>query len=166
MSFDWKETLGAIAPTIAAAIGGPFAGVAVRMATEALGVSNDENALQEAVASGNPDVMVKLKQVDADFKIKMRELDVKETEIRVDNTKSARALFSINKWPQIVLSCVFITGYFGVIIYLFKYGISLDADTKSILTLLLGLLTREIPTIMQFWFGSSVGSKDKDAIKK
>lgn len=161
MSFDWRETLAAVAPTIATAIGGPFAGVAVKMVADKLGIESSESALQEAVASGNPDVMLQLKQVDADFKIKMRELDIKEQQLNVDNTKSARSLFSVNKWPQITLSAIFIVGYFAVLIYLFSGSVKMNDDTKGILTLLLGLITREVPTIMQFWFGSSVGSKEK-----
>jgi len=36
-----------------------------------------------------------------------------------------------------------------------------SSDIKDTVILLIGLLTREVPTIMQFWFGSSSGSKDK-----
>ena len=121
MSFDWKETLAAVAPTIATAIGGPFAGMADKMAADKLGIESSESALQEAVVSGNPDVMLQLKQVDADFKIKARELDIKEQQLNVENTKSARSLFAVNKWPQITLSAIFIVGYFAVLIYLFIY---------------------------------------------
>ena len=67
-----------------------------------------------------------------------------------------------NKIPQILLSILFIIGYF-TILALFILGIvRLSVEFKDVIILLIGILTREIPTIMQFWFGSSSGSKDKD----
>jgi hypothetical protein len=161
MSFDWKETLATVAPTIATALGGPLAGVAVNMVASKLGIEPTQEAVQSAIASGDPSVMLQLKQVESEFKVKMRELDIKEMEVHAQNTDSARKLYAVNKWPQITLSALFITGYFAVLIYLFSGKVQLDDDTRAILTLLLGLITREVPTIMQFWFGSSVGSKEK-----
>lgn len=68
-----------------------------------------------------------------------------------------------DKRPQIVLSGVFIIGYFAVLLVLLTGNADISGPSKEVVLILLGLLTREVPTIMQFWFGSSIGSKDKAA---
>ena len=164
---SWKNTLATIAPTIATALGGPLAGVAVKMASDALGIDADEKALEQAITTGDPEVMLKLKQVDNDFIYKMEELGFKKEELAFKDRASARELFKVNKYPQIVLSSVFIIGYFIVLSFLLSGEITLPDSMKDVVVLLLGILTREVPTIMQFWFGSSSGSKDKaDEIKR
>lgn len=65
------------------------------------------------------------------------------------------------KLPQIGLSVLFIAGYFLILYTLLTGGILIPESMKDTSILLLGILTREVPTIMQFWFGSSSGSKDK-----
>jgi hypothetical protein len=158
---NWKETLAAIAPTVATAIGGPMAGMAVKMAASALGVEESPEALEKAIVSGDPEVMLKLKQAEQDFIVKLKELDYKIEELHQKDRSSARTLFSVNKWPQIVLSSVFITGYFIVLSFIMFGEVSTPDSMQDVVVLLLGILTREVPTIMQFWFGSSSGSKDK-----
>ncbi len=78
-----------------------------------------------------------------------------------DDRDSARRLFYVNKWPQIILSAVFIVGYFFILGLLVSGTLMISSEVKETVILLIGLLTREVPTIMQFWFGSSSGSKDK-----
>ena len=76
VSFDWRRTLATVAPVLASAFGGPMAGVAVSMAGKALGLDNaTEQDIAEAVASGSPDVLVKLREVDTQFKLEMKRLD-------------------------------------------------------------------------------------------
>lgn len=158
---DWTKTLATIAPTIATALGGPMAGMAVKMATSALGIEEDEKALQNAIVSGDPEIMLKLKQVEQDFMLKLEELNIERDKIHAKDRQSARGLFAIDKRPQILLSGLFIIGYFIIIGVLLTGTVMVPDSMKEVIILLLGILTREIPTIMQFWFGSSSGSKDK-----
>jgi len=159
--FNWKETLAAIAPTVATALGGPMAGMAVKMATSALGIEENPKALEQAIVSGDPEVMLKLKVAEQSFTLKLEELGIERERIAAEDRKSARSLFSIDKRPQIILSGLFIVGYFIVLGVLLTGSIAIPDGMKEVIILLLGILTREVPTIMQFWFGSSSGSKDK-----
>lgn len=159
----WKDTLGVIAPTIATALGGPLAGAATKfLAGHLLG---DENASSEdvesAILGASPEQLVKIKELDNAFKLEMKSLDIDVAKLSVDNTKSAREMAKINMWPQIVLSALFVIGYFSILISLGFGFFTLDSAAKDTLILLLGIMTREMPTIMQFWFGSSFGSKSK-----
>lgn len=161
---DWKSILGGIAPTIATALGGPMAGAATKfIASHLLGDENaTEKDIEQFVLGANPEQLATIKQIDNNFKLKMKELDVDLERISVDNTKSARVMATkTSMWPQIILSALFVVGYFVVLIALALGLLSIPDNVKDVVVLLLGIMTRELPTIMQFWFGSSFGSKKK-----
>ena len=161
MAFDWKSTLATVAPGLATALGGPLAGMAVKMATDALGIEPNEAALEAVISVGDPDTLAKLKSVESDFKVRMRELEIEEIRIAGKDRASARELFKVDKIPQMTLSFVFVSGYFTTLGMMMAGIWVIPVEMRDVIILLLGLMTREIPTIMQFWFGSSSGSKDK-----
>lgn len=59
MSFDWKETIGAVAPIIATALGGPLAGVATKFVANKL-LGDDTANIEEILANPGPDQIVEL----------------------------------------------------------------------------------------------------------
>lgn len=164
-SFDWKGLLGKIAPAIATGIGGPLAGGAVKFLAGAL--LGDENAseaeLSLALQNASPETIAKIKEIDANYNIEMKRLDIDLEEMAYKDTANARKMATdTNMIPQVILSAVFIVGYMIILYVLISGNVSIHADLKDMVLILLGLITREIPTIMQFWFGSSHGSKKKD----
>lgn len=161
---NWKDLVKSVAPTIGAALGGPMGGMATKFLAEKLlgDPSAAQDKIEDFVLSASPEKMLELKKLDVDFKTRMRELDVDVFKLEVQDKASARELFKINIWPQIVLSAMFIGGYFFVLYGLLDGTITIQEAIKDVALLLIGLLTREVPTIMQFWFGSSMGSKEKD----
>lgn len=162
MSFDWKKTLGTVAPALATALGGPLAGMAVGMATKALGIDQSEDALAEAVASGNPEIMVKLKQVNADFTVEMKRLDVDLEKIASTDRSSARDMATKTTLkPQIILSTLFVIGFIAVLYGVFGGGVTVTVPMKDAAMYLLGILSTGIMQIMNFFFGSSSGSQIK-----
>lgn len=161
---DWKKTLATVAPALATALGGPLAGVAVGMATKALGVDPGEDALSTAIASGNPDVLVRLREVNTQFEKDMAALGVDLERIHAGDRASAREMAKTNMVPQIALSFVFIGGYFGAMFAL--HGVlfqaqEINGQVATLFGALIGIFTRELSGIMTFWFGSSAGSKTK-----
>jgi len=162
--FDWKSIVRTIAPVLGGAIGGPFGPVASRILSDTLlGKSDGTDAeLSDAISNATPEQLAQLKKIDNDFEVQMAELGFKRAELHVRNTESARDMAAkTNYWPQVVLSSVFITGYVIILVGLMGGYITIPVLVKDTILLLLGLLVREIPTIMQFWFGSSSGSKEK-----
>ena len=171
---DWKSTLATVAPAIATALGGPLAGVAVSMAGKAIGLGDGatESDVEAAVLSGNPDVLVRLREVNTQFERDMKALDIDLERIHAGNQASAREMAKTNMLPQIVLSFVFIGGYFGAMFAL--HGVlfqaqEINGQVATLFGALIGIFTRELSGIMAFWFGSSSGSKAKsdklDALK-
>lgn len=163
---NWKNIVRTVAPTIGAALGGPMAGMAVKhIADKWLGEPGaTEEDVAEAVLNATPEQMIRLKELDQGFKLQMRQMDIDVFALEVKDRESARTLFGINIWPQIGLSALFIVAYFcftGMLIALVLPDIG--EWQRSMLALLIGILTGEIPRIMGFWFGSSLGSKEKTA---
>lgn len=163
---DWKKTLATVAPAIATALGGPLAGVAVQMAGKAIGLGDGatEGDVEAAVLSGNPEVLVRLREVNTQFEKDMRALDIDLERIHAGDRSSAREMAKVNMQPQIWLSIVFIAGYFGAMFAL--HGVlfqsaPLNEQVAIMFGSLIGIFTRELSGIMVFWFGSSSGSKEK-----
>lgn len=158
---DWIKTLATVAPSIATAIGGPLAGVAVKVATSALGIENDPNALEDALLVGDPDTLFKLKSAENDFKIEMKRLDIDLARIDGQDRNSARDMAKQNMMPQVILSTLYTVGYMIVMWYFLMGEVSVAADVKTLFGSLLGVLTAAQVQILNFWFGSSHGSKTK-----
>lgn len=161
--FDWKKTLASVAPGIATALGGPMAGVAVSMATKALGIDKgDEGALATAVASGDTNVLLKLKEADIQFKLEMKRLGYQIYEQDVKDRGSARLMAqAIGAIPQIVLSSLYTIAYFWTLYEVLSGNIEIADEIKPLANTLIGVLTAAQIQIMNFWFGSSSGSKQK-----
>lgn len=158
-----KNLVGTVAPMLGTALGGPFGGVAGKMIQDALGVDSDEAAFE--VLQQDPEALLKVKQLDGDFKTKMRELGIKEQQLHADDRKSARDLAkSKGIYFQAGLTLSFMAGYFGLF-WLFFYGgqTALNDWQRGQVGILIGVLTAAVPQLLAFWFGSSKGSSDKTA---
>lgn len=165
MATNWKGLLGAIAPTLATALGGPLAGMAVGAISKAvLGKENGtEEEIAEVIASGNPDLLVKIKQVDAEFKVQMKKLDIDLEAMAVADRDSARKREMETKDPTVHRLAYFYTFlYFLVLWAVWKYPI--PPESKDLLMILLGVLTGAQVQILNYYFGSSSGSSKKTAV--
>lgn len=160
---NWKDIVKSVAPVLGTALGGPFGGMATKFLANKL--TGDENAgedvMEEMVNNANPDLMFKIKELDKDFKLEMRRIGLQEEQLIVEDRKDARKLFSVDKRPQIILSGIFIVGYFTLVWAMVTGNFEIPQDQGVLVTTLMGVLTAGVANIMQFWFGSSSGSKDK-----
>lgn len=160
---DWKSLVASVAPVLGTALGGPFGGMAAKFLSKALTGKEDapEAVLEEMVTNANPDLLFKIKQLDKDFKLELKRIGLEESKLVVEDRKDARKLFSVDKRPQIILSGVFILGYFALVYVLISGGLDVPTQQTGLISTLIGVLTAGVANIMQFWFGSSSGSKDK-----
>ncbi len=162
----WKDIVRSIAPTLGAALGGPMAGAATKFIADKV-LGNPEatsHEIEDLILGASPEMLAKLKEMDNQFKVDMRKLDIDVYEMEYKDRDSARQLFSINIWPQIILSSIFVFGYFIILIALFFNSDAIPSENSALLgvfTTVLGVLTAAIPQILNFWFGSSLGSKQK-----
>ena len=151
------------APTIAAGLGGPVAGQAVKFLTDKLGVPGDSTVteIEAALSTATPEQFAAIKAADQEFAVAMAKLDLDVFALETSDTQNARTMASLNMWPQIVLSIVFVTGYFGLMCLIFGGGFTIDDSLRDLANILIGVMTGGIVKILDFWFGSSHGSKTK-----
>jgi len=74
----WKSLVRAVAPALATALGTPLAGLAVAAISDAVLGKPDgsEQEVEAALAVAGPDVLLRLKDADRAFTLRMRELDI------------------------------------------------------------------------------------------
>jgi uncharacterized membrane protein YbhN (UPF0104 family) len=161
---SWKDIVRSIAPTLGTALGGPMAGAATKFIADKMLGKKDASPqeIQELIVNASPEELIKLKELDQQFQIEMKSLELDVYELEYKDRDSARKLFEVNILPQIILSTVFVLGYFGVLYFLMHSGIDDSSMINNpVFTTILGVLTAAIPQILSFWFGSSLGSKQK-----
>lgn len=164
---EWKKIVGGIAPTIATALGGPLAGKAVSfLAQEFLGNPDaTEEQVAAAIVAATPEERIKLKELDNTFRLEMQKLKLDESRVALDNTVSARGLFSIDKAPQTNLSYLVVGGFFAVLIgliILFAWkGNAIPSEANLLLGTLIGSLATYVGLILKFWFGGKPDDADQ-----
>jgi hypothetical protein len=161
---NFGPVIGAVAPTIATALGGPLAGMAVRALSSALFGGDQSKTADDisALLSGvTPDHLAAMKKVDDDFKAQMASLNVDLEKIAADNTQSARQMQIATKdWIPRLLAISVSVGFFGILTIMLLY----PSAKGEAFTLLLGALASGWGAVMNFYFGSSAGSKAKTEI--
>ena len=155
--------LGQLAPSIATALGGPLAGVAMKTLSNALFGHEDgtEEQISAAMASATPDQLAAIKKIDADFKVQMKSLDIDLERIAAGDRDSARQMQRDTKdWVPKVLAIVITLGFFGILIWMLLNGMP-KTGTEALL-MMLGALGTAWTGVVNFYYGSSAGSKAKN----
>lgn len=157
--------LGQVAPTIATALGGPLAGVALKTLSSAIFGHEDatEAQISEAMATATPDQLAAIKKIDADFKLQMKSLDIDLERIAAGDRDSARQMQIANKdWTPKALAFFIVFGFFGVLLWMLVFG--LPKTGVEALLMMIGSLGSAFGGVVQFYYGSSAGSKEKNSL--
>ena len=146
------------APGIATALGGPLAGVAVSALSKQLGVKDEVNAVMKAI-NNDPEAEAKIKQLEHDkFKaILADKANAREREMAVVSSEHAPFINKIVT-PALALG---VTGLSFVLFAVLMF-VEVKPEAKDILIYILGVLSAAVTQILSYYFGSSIGSKDKD----
>lgn len=154
-----------VAPTIATALGGPLAGMAVQALSRAILGTPDGSAAQvaTALASATPDQLVALKREEHEFATKTAELELEWGKINQSDRASARdrEVKAGDSFTPRMLAVGVTGGFFGILAWVLVRGIP-PAGGDAVL-LLLGSLGTAWTGIVSYYFGSSAGSADKTA---
>ena len=153
---QFKGLIQNVAPTIATALLGPVAGMAVKALSSALlghdGGSEDD--ITNALANATPDQITALKKIDADFKVQMKKLDIDLVKIAADDRASARDMAAAtHSYTPSVLSYVTVVCWAIIQYYLFTHII--DPSMRELIARVLGTLDGALMLVLSFWFGSS-----------
>jgi len=155
------EWLKQIAPTIATALGGPLAGLAVDAVSKAIGI--DAKDVNKTIADGklNAEQIAKIKEAEIAMAARAQELGLDFAKLAVDDRKSARDMQTATQsWIPGMMAIVVTIGFFGILIGLMTNHFK----TSDALMLMLGSLGTAWTGIIAFYFGSSAGSQKKDQL--
>jgi hypothetical protein len=168
----WLETLKTIAPTIATALGGPLAGLAVSIVGKALGADNaTQDTIAAVVTGAKPEDLQKLKQAEEDFQLSLKKLDVDLAELDTRDRSSARALWGSGKPTIATLSFVIIGAFIAMVWHMVYNHGAITPGNEALVGTLIGYVSAKADQVVAYFFGSSHGSTQKndmlaDAFKK
>jgi hypothetical protein len=159
---DLLQFLARAAPALATVVAGPLGGAAVSAIAKQFGVEDTIEAVTKAVIE-DPDAALKLAQIDLD-------------RIKADyaNTADARDMQKIALQQSDVFSkrfTMYLTSFWSIAAVAYvgfiTFGVIPDKNVRFADTILGFILGTVVATMLNFWFGSSIGSKEKaEALKK
>lgn len=182
MAKNWKDIIGAVAPALATALGGPLAGVAVDVLGKAIlgKEGSSESDIQEAILQGlSPETMARLEEANLNFKLEIEKLVIEGKRLDYQNdreylldTQSARQSNSDKEevfWVGIVVLVMF--GVIATALTIGSWALltgglgTVDPATVGLvfgfLGTVLGYVASNAQQVINFWFGTSKGSQQK-----
>jgi hypothetical protein len=163
-----------VAPTVATALGGPLAGTAVRFLADKL--LGDPDAPLEDVAralqTATPEQLIQIKQIDTAFALEMKKADIALEQSHMADTQNARAVHGGDGkvfWLGIIILVTF-AGTMGAAMWgswkLLTNGmtvvdVGVVAALFGFLGTVVGYIAAQAQQVVNYYFGSSSGSKTK-----
>jgi hypothetical protein len=153
---DWLKQ---IAPTIATAMGGPLAGMAVSAISKAIGVEPEKVGDMISNNKLSAEQIAQVKIAEIELQKQAQELGLNFEKLGVEDRKSAREMQATTRSlvPPALAGIVTI-GFFGIL-GMMLFG-KVDANNPAIL-MMLGSLGTAWTGIIAYYFGSSAGSQAK-----
>jgi ABC-type transport system involved in cytochrome bd biosynthesis fused ATPase/permease subunit len=155
----------------AAATGGVPAliGMAAKTVGDVIGaqVGNSADEIINAIAGATPDQILALKKADQDFALQMQAMGFKQAsdleKIAADDRANAREREkTIRDATPMCLAAGITIGFFLILAYMVRYGINEQGGDAMLV--MLGALGAAFSGVINYYFGSSSGSAQKNEI--
>jgi hypothetical protein len=144
--------IGAVAPTIGSALGGPMGNMAMTMVAEKLGCKNTPQDIEKKVQTLTPSQLSELKELENEFAVKMKELDVDIFALETADVQDARKNFA-KDWTSRFIGILIVSGFIG---YIFLVTLMPpEENSEAVINLVLGYLGGLASAIISFYFGAS-----------
>lgn len=157
-----KRAIARAAPGLAHALGGPLAGAAVEQLSRAVFGEDamSEQALADALERAGPEALLALKQAEQQFQLALRQASVEELRIDAGDRANARERqVRMQDWTPSVIGAFVILGFFVVLGVMVARKLPPCAETEF--SIMLGALATMTAAVVNYFFGSSAGSKEK-----
>ena len=144
--------VGAVAPTLGTALGGPFGGMAGDVISKVLGVEINPKSIEQALANATPEQLIEIKKAEKEFEAKMKELDVDLYKLETAEKQHARGMFS-KDWTARIIGIAMVGGFLG---YIFLVTLQPpEQNSEALINLVLGYLGGLASAVISFYFGAS-----------
>ncbi len=180
MTFDLRQVLESVAPTLAGMLGGPLAGTAVSALEGAFGLAagSGQAAITQVVQSGGmtPEILASIRvsdQKNQEFltqqQVNLQQLNLSHDQLLVSTAAADRANArgreaTVRDKTPMVLTYMYTTALFAVIGVELWIGVSgkvLDPLVKSTLDTLFGVLMTMVIGSKEYYLGTSSGDFHK-----
>ena len=152
-----KGVIGAVAPTLGTALAGPLGGTAAQAISAVLGCKSDPKSISTAMQNATPEQLAEIKKAELDFEAQMKQMDVDIFALETADIQDARKAFK-GDWTPRVFGLLSLLGFLG---YIFMVTIQPpDANSDTIVSLVLGYLGGLVSGISSFYFGASHAKED------
>jgi len=180
--FDWKGTIGKVAPWIAATLGGPAAGLAIDAVCKAVGLvpslANAQKAAEmAATGSLTGEQFLALQVSEQLHQQKMIEMgykslvDLEEISFKDRDSARNREIKTGDSWTPRILAGFVVLCWIGINAFLVRHAMvkpgdtsALDSNMEPMLMRILGTLDAALSFVLAYYFGSSAGSSRKDEL--
>lgn len=158
------------APLLGGVIAGPAGTAIANIVASEFGVDTSENLIKTLEA--DPGAKEKLIEIQTNSKIELQRIAMQmaenelkygtqQQEIDFQNTKDARDnFFKTKSWMPQFVSISSILGFYGCIFLIAQYH--QEEQDQQVLYMLLGSVSMAFGAVINFWLGSSAGSRIKD----
>lgn len=160
---SWTDTLKKLAPTVAAALGGPLAGTAVSAITQIIGGGSVED-VRKIVEGGQltAEQISELRKLELQFQENEKERGFKYAELEFKDRDSARKTNTESGMQPYIfwLGVGILALCLGTEIWVLVKGVP-DATADIVAGRVLGLLDSLAIGVFTYWYGTSNGSARK-----
>lgn len=147
-----KSIVGAVAPTLGTALGGPLGGAAVSAIAGALGCEPDERSVSKAVQAATPEQLAQIKKAELDFEARMKELDVDIFKLETQDKQDARKHFA-KDWTAKLIGIVMVAFFCAYITMITV--MPPEQNSMELINLVLGYMGGLVSAVISFYFGAS-----------
>lgn len=159
------DLLKTLAPTAATLIGGPLAGMAVKVIGDAIGMPEaTQEKIERAITGGQltGEQIVALRAADDALKVKMAELGIRAEELVVEDRKSARDReVKVGGWTVPILAWVVVSAFVVMAFAVLFAKVTVDSVIAGTI---IGYMSAKAEQVLSYYFGASRGSDEKSGI--
>jgi hypothetical protein len=156
---NWLEQ---VAPTIATALGGPLAGLAVEAVSKALGVDGEQAKAMLDEGKMTADQIAQVKVAELELQKQAQALGLNFEQLAVEDRKSAREMQVATKSYLVPsLAIIIVISFIGVVVGTLAGFSKIESAMAGTL---IGYLSAKAEQVISFYFGSSAGSQRKDEL--
>ena len=147
-----KGLIGAVAPTLGAALGTPIAGAAVQVLTNVLGCKSDEKSIEQAMSQASAEDLAKIREAELEFDEKMKQMDVDVFALETADNQDARKHFAKDWTAKFIgiLMVLFFCSYIAMITILPP-----EQNSMELINLVLGYFSGLVSAVISYYFGAS-----------
>jgi hypothetical protein len=153
------EWLKQLAPTIATCLAGPLAGMGVSALAKAIGC--DPEQVQDVISNGKltSEQVASIQLAELELKKQAQSMNLDFAKLTVEDRKSARDMQIATKSMLVPsLAILIVSAFIGVVIATLGGFAVVDSVLAGTL---IGYLSAKAEQVVNFYFGSSAGSKEK-----